>query len=380
MMNVVQSGGQYQIYGESLKTYNELPVRSYEVAFHKMMGFFLTARPDLEVKEDKIYGSHKRRVDKTLTSFKNSNRNFGVILSGQKGIGKSLFARLLAQEAIANGFPVITVSNYMPGIANFIGTIEQEIVVIFDEFEKTFGKQDGQPDPQEEMLSLFDGLDGGKKLFIITCNEVRRLNDYMLNRPGRFHYHFNISNPGSAEIKEYMEDKLQKQYWDYIPRIINFSQMVDITYDSLRAISFELNQGYPLEECFEDLNISGANRSQFNVKVIFEDGNIYGATGVNITLWDTMKNNCWLHNTNNSNPLRPSPAVCLNYIPADIVFIDGVLTIPLNKIHIDRDTSYDYDISDSELERREQEHNARVVKSIIFEKSNSTIRYERYLV
>lgn len=174
MMNIIKAGSRYQIYGEDLNTYDKLPVRSYDVVFNKKQGFFLVARPDLVVKEEKVYGNHKQRVAKVMKSFKQTDRNFGVILSGQKGIGKSLMARLLAEEGIANGMPVITVTDYIPGIASFLSSIEQEVIVIFDEFEKTFSKLDDQPDPQEEMLSLFDGLDGGKKLFVITCNEVRR--------------------------------------------------------------------------------------------------------------------------------------------------------------------------------------------------------------
>ena len=54
------------------------------------------------------------------------------------------------------------------------------------------------------MLSLFDGLDNGKKLFVITCNEVERLNAYLLNRPGRFHYHFvDCSPPAFCEYTSY---------------------------------------------------------------------------------------------------------------------------------------------------------------------------------
>ena len=54
MMNIIKAGSRYQIYGEDLNTYDKLPVRSYDVAFHKMQGFFLMARPDLVVKEEKI--------------------------------------------------------------------------------------------------------------------------------------------------------------------------------------------------------------------------------------------------------------------------------------------------------------------------------------
>ena len=53
-------------------------------------------------------------------------------------------------------------------------------MVLFDEFDKTFSTNDrnNAGDPQTEMLTLFDGLSTGKKLFIITCNELKNLNDY----------------------------------------------------------------------------------------------------------------------------------------------------------------------------------------------------------
>ena len=178
---------------------------TYQVGFNKMSGFFLTAHPDLTVIEEKVYGNHEKKADKVLNAFKNVNRNFGVILSGQKGIGKSLFARVLARKSLAQGYPLIIVDQYIPGIANFIASIDQEVLVLFDEFEKSFGKcSDNERDPQEEMLSLFDGVNGGKKLFIITCNKSSDLNEFLINRPGRFHYHFTFSNPSPEEIEEYL--------------------------------------------------------------------------------------------------------------------------------------------------------------------------------
>ena len=91
--------------------------------------------------------------------------------------------------------PVIIVDTYIPGLANFIEEIEQEVMVMFDEFDKTFGgvnKSDGMADPQTELLTLFDGLAQGKKLYVITCNNLNTLSDYLVNRPGRFHYHFRL--------------------------------------------------------------------------------------------------------------------------------------------------------------------------------------------
>ena len=52
------------------------------------------------ITEAKIYGVHTEKVFKVLNSFEKVNRSLGVILSGDKGIGKSLFAKLLAIEAM----------------------------------------------------------------------------------------------------------------------------------------------------------------------------------------------------------------------------------------------------------------------------------------
>lgn len=103
------------------------------------------------------------------------------------------------------GYPVIIVDQAFPGIASYIESIEQEVVFLFDEFDKTFGSNHDS-DPQSTFLSLFDGTSQGKKLFIITCNSLHGLNDYMVNRPGRFHYHFRFGYPTGEEIRQYLTD------------------------------------------------------------------------------------------------------------------------------------------------------------------------------
>ena len=173
-----------------------------------MSGFFLEARTDLVVKE-KVYGVHPEKADKVIAAFAMFERNLGVILSGDKGIGKSLFARVLSSKAVKTGYPVIIVDQFIPGIASYIESIDQEAVILFDEFDKTFGSirpGENEADPQSGLLSLFDGTSDGKKLFIITCNSLYNLSDYLVNRPGRFHYHFRFDYPSSEDIREYLTD------------------------------------------------------------------------------------------------------------------------------------------------------------------------------
>lgn len=279
-MNIICSGSRYQVYNtDDIKTYSQLPVGTYEVCFNKNIGFYLTSHNDLEVKEEKIYGTAMNRIDKVLKSFEISERNFGVILSGNKGSGKSLFARELSKKCLAKELPVILVNIAVPGIANFLSSIDQEVMILFDEFEKTFSFENDCGDkselPQEELLSLFDGLDGGKKLFIITCNEVWRLSNYLKNRPGRFHYHFHLGTVEPDDIREYMNDKLLPQYHNQIEELVNMNYFVDMTYDLLRAIVFDLNQGYDLKSTLADLNIENKRDLSVNIVLTLKDGTVY---------------------------------------------------------------------------------------------------------
>ena len=185
-MKTIQTGHTFKIYDNSMITHNQLPVQAYLCCFSQSNGFYLQKYSDIVVNE-KIYGIHSKKANKVLDAFHNFNRNLGVILSGDKGIGKSLFSKVLAVKAINEGYPLIIVNTYIPGIADFLDSIEQEVVILFDEFDKTFGG-DSQNKPQNEMLTLFDGIAQGKKLFIVTCNELYAMSNYLINRPGRFHY------------------------------------------------------------------------------------------------------------------------------------------------------------------------------------------------
>lgn len=367
-MNIIQAGSRFQIYGEDVKTYKEIPSGSYDVNFSKMSGFSLSQRADLEVKE-KVYGHHIEKVNKVFRAYDATNRNLGVILSGQKGAGKSLFARLLAKQAIERNIPVIVVSYYIPGIANFLSSIEQEVVVLFDEFEKSFGKSDDN-DPQEELLSLFDGLDGGKKLYVITCNEVNKLNSYLLNRPGRFHYHFVINSPTSDEVREYMTDKLKPEYHYLIDRIIGFANTIDITYDYLRAIAFELNLGSSLEETFEDLNIMRTKGIAFDLIFRFSNGQEYTYFGKSLDLYSNKR--IWVR----CNGIKSLPDTCFEFAPGDIKAVNGHLTIDVSKVTAEVDSDAFWDEEDELRKKHIQEANKRVLSEVeIYKSVKDNYRY-----
>ena len=169
---------------------------------------------------------------------------------------------------------MLIVNTYVQGIADYLTSIQQEVVVLFDEFDKTFHKaKDSEAnDPQAEMLTLFDGLSQGKKLFIVTCNELRDLNDYLVNRPGRFHYHFRFDYPNDNEIREYLMDKIPESSFDEINAVVEFAHKVNLNYDCLRSIAFELSCGLKFEEAIKDLNILNLSNELYELIIAFDDG------------------------------------------------------------------------------------------------------------
>ena len=264
-----------EIYNDTVATYDRLPAKTYIIRFAKLSGFYLDEYSDIDVAEDRIYGNHVQKAQKVLRSFGQFGRNLGVILSGNKGIGKSLFARLLSGEALKNDIPVIIVDKYISGIASYIETIDQNIMVLFDEFDKTFGDvkvPDGEVEAQAALLGLFDGITSGKKLFVITCNDIRKLSDFIVNRPGRFHYHFRFEYPSAEEIKTYLYDKLDKSRHSEIEHIIAFSRKVDLNYDCLRAIAFEINNGESFQDAISDLNIINLSQECYDITIYFKNG------------------------------------------------------------------------------------------------------------
>lgn len=309
-MKAIQTGNTFRIYDNSMKAYNNLPPAAYLVNFSKETGFYLSLYSEIKITE-KVYGIHESKVNKVLHSFFCFNRNLGVILSGDKGIGKSLFTKMLAQRGIEQGLPLIIVNKYIPGIGEYLNSIEQEVIVLFDEFDKTFAfSRDEDYDPQAEMLTLFDGIAQGKKLFLVTCNDLSGLNNFLVNRPGRFHYHFRFEYPSAEDIKEYLMDSLNEEYYKEIPAVIAFSGKVNLNYDCLRAIAFELNCGLPFDEAITDLNIININAESYSLIVILDNGEILKSAD-KFDIFSSEKNYSFL-----KDPETADVILDISYIPS----------------------------------------------------------------
>lgn len=270
---VVQIGDSYRIFGSSFKAHPSLPRGTYRVDYDELSGHSLTAISDIPCGTEKMYGNGKSRIDRILRGYEKMNRSYGILLSGSGGMGKTMLARELVNAAsLKFDIPVVVVDSDSPNIAQFIDSLGP-CIVFFDEFEKTFNYDyaDELKDSQAQFLSLFDGISSTKRMYVVTVNELKNLNKYFVNRTGRFHAHLRFDYPSSEDIRDYLRDAGVEE--SEIDKVVSFSLRVNINYDHLRAIAFELVEvGGSFDDIISDLNIKALSDVDYRVSVAFVDG------------------------------------------------------------------------------------------------------------
>ena len=164
---------------------DRLPSGNYTVCKHPLTGEYFLEETAAFTLPPKLYGKTERYAERILSTFNRRapGAQIGVCLSGTKGSGKTLLAKHIAKTS---GLPTIIVNTPFSD-ERFMRTmqgIEQEAVIIFDEFEKLYDS-----DAQESILTLFDGVFTARnKVMVITCNNKYAVQSFFHNRPSRLRY------------------------------------------------------------------------------------------------------------------------------------------------------------------------------------------------
>lgn len=256
MANFIKNGNNIIPFPKGLE-YELEPGKVYDLLIKTVWGeqvtrFTLNGEMNLpptvyQTKKDKIF------IDRVLKNFNSSEKNTtGVLLTGDKGTGKSVTAKILAEKA---QLPIIVINPDMEEkyLEEFFKEFDQPVCILFDEVDKNFSTQ--------KMLTFLDGMHKtAKKLVIMTANDEDNLSNYIKNRCSRIRYYRHYSMLEDA--KEYAELICGEKGIDNKEEIVDFI-VKNIKYPSIDNISsfideviFTKEWNLSLNEVLEFMNIN----------------------------------------------------------------------------------------------------------------------------
>lgn len=235
-----------------------LPRDTYSIEGAPGNSLFLQRRESFEI-PSKIYGkSDFPQVVKR--TFNKLGRGMAVLLSGPKGTGKTVDAKLICLNSEK---PVLIINHAINGaLTDFLESIHTPSVIFIDEFEKIYPDED----TRNMFLSILDGTSSSRHLFVLTSNNPA-IGEYFENRPNRIRYHKKYTNLSDELIEEIIDDKLQNPQWksDIIRVVNDFSE---ISMDGLTCIIEECNLHDTSPHTFMNyFNVNERITRSFNLKI-----------------------------------------------------------------------------------------------------------------
>jgi len=233
----LKSGNTFRVTSkEALDMHEYLPAGNYVIKEDQFGNLFLESIDDFEFK-GKRYGDNIRNADRIISTFLDRPASTGVLLTGEKGSGKTLLAKNVCMQAKKqSSIPTIVINAPWAGdkFSSFLQSIEQPC--------------------------------------ILTCNDKWRIDHHMRNRPGRIFYMMDFKGLDSDFIREYCMDNLNDK--KHIEKICNIAVLFNqFNFDMLKALVEEMNRyNENPEEALRMLNIKPEfdSGNRYEVKVILD--------------------------------------------------------------------------------------------------------------
>lgn len=239
MTHFIKKGNEFHVtHSANIDLRDSLPTGTYVVGFNPDKGGFYLDNVEPMKVPTKLYGDTPAHVERFVHTFQQRGKNTGILLSGEKGSGKTMLLCALSAKLAEQGIPTLVINDQYSGDAfnKFLESITQPCLVSFDEFEKTYDEEN-----QNAILTLLDGVFNGHKLFVFTCNEVHKISRAIINRPGRVFYHVRYRGITDEAIRQYSEDNLGNK--DNIESVVLAARTVDaFNFDMLKGLIEEMNR------------------------------------------------------------------------------------------------------------------------------------------
>lgn len=229
----IKTGNEFSQMSSTIELVENLPIAIYSLKCNpRTEELYLEKIEDAFTFNTRIYGLEDKFIEHVIRTFENTDKNLGVLLNGEKGTGKTICAKIIANRM---GLPVILCDNPYDNIAPFIAQFNAPAIFFFDEFEKNF------KDNTELLLSVMDGAYNTqtRKIFLITTNNLH-INSNFLSRPSRIRYKKTFGNLSQEVVREYCDENLKNK--DFLEEIVSFIDSLTIsTIDILKAVVEEVN-------------------------------------------------------------------------------------------------------------------------------------------
>lgn len=286
MDNWIVSGREYSK-TSSVDFTNKLENKVYILKNNITKGFYLEEVDSFSIRKP-IFDFDDAFMARVIERYHTSNINLGVLLIGKRGTGKTLLCKRIITKL---NLPTIIIEEHFEGeYTSFIQSIEQEIVLLYDEFEKT------HEDYDEALLSLLDGAltTKYKRLFLFTANNVFRIDENYLERPGRVRYIKVYNNLTKEQLDVIVSQELHSKHnkKEVIKELLLLNT---ISLDTVLTVIEELNEtNMSIKEVLSILNVDDhiGYKSKYANYFLIKDNKKHliceGLHNSNLTVGDRM--------------------------------------------------------------------------------------------